>query len=84
MDIRTIVLKQLALIVAEYSPLPFPEDVSDDMMLDEFWLDSVAFTSLLTGIETGFIPNQILRGIAFPRTIGELVQSYVDEASEKI
>ena len=82
MQIRAVVLKHLAAVVEANSPLPFPEVVNDEMFLDEFWLDSVAFTSLVTGIEAelGFIPFAILKGTAFPRTIGELVQAYEDEA----
>ena len=82
MQIREIVLKHLASVVETNSPLPFPEDVSDEMFLDDFWLDSIAFTSLVTGIEAelGIIPLPILKGTAFPRTIGELVQAYEDEA----
>lgn len=82
MRIREIVLKHLAAVVQTNSPLPFPEEVSDEMFLNDFWLDSIAFTSLVTLIEVelGFIPLPILKGTAFPRTIGELVQAYEDEA----
>lgn len=85
MQIREIVLHHLAAVVEEKSPLPFPEDASDEMSLDDFWLDSIAFTSLVTGIEAelGFIPLPILNGIEFPRTIGELIQAYEDEAMTK-
>lgn len=81
MDIRTTILNQLARVVTESSPLPFPQAVCDSMMLNDFYLDSVAFTSLLTGIEgeVGFIPSGILEGTAFPRTIGELIKAYEDE-----
>lgn len=86
MHIREVVLHHLAEVVTANSPLPFPEDVSDEMFLDDFWLDSIAFTSLVTGIEAdlGFIPLAILEGSTFPRTIGELVQVYTDEALEKV
>lgn len=86
MQIREIVLKHLAVVVAENSPLPFPDEVSDDMFIDDFWLDSIAFMSLITNIETelGFMPLAILEGVAFPRTIGELIQAYTDEIQEKI
>ena len=30
MDIREIVLKKLAVIVAENSPIPFPNEIDDD------------------------------------------------------
>lgn len=81
MNIRETVLKHLAAVVAERSPLPFPAEVSDDMLLDDFWLDSIAFTTLVTGLETelGFIPEEILSGVTFPETIGELVAAYEEE-----
>jgi acyl carrier protein len=78
MNIRTTVLKNLAAIVAEFSPLPFPDEVPDDMRLDEFWLDSLAFANLLAGIETdlGCPPLVMIDEVSFPRTIGELVGAY--------
>lgn len=86
MNIRETVLKHLAAVVTERSPLPFPTNVSDEMFLDDFWLDSISFTSLLTGIEAelGFIPSDILTGASFPRTIGELVGLYEYEAHETV
>lgn len=81
MDIRTIILKHLTTVVENFSPIAFPEHVADNMLLDEFWLDSVAFTSLLTGIEAevGFIPKDILTGTYFPDTIGEFIALYQKE-----
>jgi len=86
MSIRKIVLNHLAAVVEANSPLPFPEDVSDEMFLDDFWLDSISFTNLLIAIEAelGFIPIGILTGASFPRTIGELVKLYEEEASELV
>lgn len=82
MQIREVVLKYLAVVVEENSPLPFTEQIEEEMLLEDFWLDSIAFTSLVTGIESevGFIPLAILKGTDFPRTIGELVQMYENEA----
>lgn len=84
MNIRTIILRQLKVAVEAFTPVSFPDDVSDEMFLDDFWLDSIAFTSLLSALEAdlGFIPIGILTGSSFPRTIGELIKLYEDEASE--
>lgn len=78
MEIRTVVLDQLAVTVAEASPVPFPADVPDAMMLDEFWLDSLAFAQLLTRIETalGCVPLTFVEETEFPRTVGDLVKVY--------
>ncbi|MEM7534633.1 MAG: hypothetical protein AAF639_20810 [Chloroflexota bacterium] len=85
MNIREIVLTQLASIVEESSPLPFPDPVPDDTLIGDFWLDSIAFTNLLAKIEeiVGFIPIEILKGATFPETIGELVEMYESEALER-
>ena len=82
MSIREIVLKHLAAIVAEHSPVPFPDDVTDDTMLDEFWLDSVAFAALVSGLEAevGYIPSDILEGAFYPEAVGELVAMYENTA----
>lgn len=78
MDVRAIVLKNLAVTVVESSPVPFPEDVTDEMMIDEFWLDSLAFANLMVRIEAdlGCLPLTFFDGTDFPRTVGELVHSY--------
>lgn len=83
MPIREIILKHLADTVAAHSPLPFPEEIDEAMPIEEFWLDSVAFAAMLTSIEgeIGFSPPQILRGIAFPETIGELIIAYEREGA---
>lgn len=82
MPVRDVVLKHLSTVVTNHSPLPFPDEASDDALLDDFWLDSIAFAQLITGIEgeLGFIPNTILEGVSFPQTIGELVAAYQNEA----
>lgn len=78
MTIREIVRNQLASVVEEHSPVPFPERINDDDPLDVFGLDSVAFTSLIAQLEEkiGFIPAAILEGDAYPETFGELVYIY--------
>ncbi len=86
MDIRQIIITHLAAIVEENSPLPFPNPVPDDTRLEDFWLDSIAFTSLFVAIEeeVDFIPADILKGVAFPQTIGELVEMYETELRERV
>lgn len=82
MNTREVILKQLAAIVTESSPVPFPAEVSDAMMLDEFWLDSLAFVQLLTRIEAELQcePLTFFEGAEFPRTIGDLVKIYEEKA----
>ena len=43
MNIRNIVLARLEQAVAEHSPMPFPKEMDDDVELDMFGLDSLAF-----------------------------------------
>ena len=83
MNIRNIVLTRLEQAVAEHSPMPFPEEMDDDVELDMFNLDSLAFVDLLTGIEkdVGYIPRAILEGDLYPETFGELVSAYDTEGS---
>lgn len=82
MDTRTIVLGQLQATVEAFTPRPFPPNVKNEKPLNDFHLDSVAFTSLLVALEQqfGFIPIGILRGVAFPQTVGELIAAYEEEA----
>jgi len=77
-SIREICKDKLAAVVAEHSPMPFPDTIEDDDELDVFGLDSLAFMSLLTAIEKeiGYIPNAILEGDLYPETFGELVTAY--------
>lgn len=81
MTVRDVILRQLAAVVAQSSPLPLPEDVSDETMLDEFWLDSLSFAHLLAGIESELkcTPLTFFEGVGFPRTVGELVGCYQDK-----
>ena len=51
MDIRNVTQSQLKRVVAEHSPMPFPENIEDDDELDLFGLDSLAFMELLIGVE---------------------------------
>ncbi|MGB1310510.1 MAG: acyl carrier protein [Leucothrix sp.] len=78
MSIRDICKDKLARVVAEHSPMPFPEAIDEDDELDVFGLDSLAFMSLLTSIESevGYIPDAILAGDLYPETFGELVSAY--------
>ncbi len=78
MSTREIVQTRLAAVVAEHSPMPFPDAIDDDDELDVFGLDSLAFMSLLTAIEkeVGYIPKPILEGDLYPETFGELVSAY--------
>jgi len=75
---RKIVESRLAQVVAEHSPMPFPDAIDDDDELDVFGLDSLAFMNLLTAIEkeVGYIPKAILEGDLYPETFGELVAAY--------
>lgn len=78
MNIRDICKAKLEAVVAEHSPMPFPDAIDDDDELDIYGLDSVAFMSLLTAIEkdVGYIPKAILAGDIYPETFGELVSAY--------
>lgn len=82
MQIRSIVLSQLQSVTEEFTPLPFPENVHDDILLDTFRLDSIALTSLFVRLEEqlGFIPTMILDNNSIPQTVGELVHAYEVEA----
>ena len=84
MSIRETVLTQLAAIVEEHSVFPFPDDVTDNTKLDEFWLDSIAFAALISGLEEsmGYIPENFLDRTFFPESVGELVKMYVDTSEE--
>lgn len=82
MDIRQIVYTHLAAVVSESSPAPFPDELSDDVLLEDFWLDSVAFASLFDRIEkeVGYIPSAILEGAFLAETFGELVTAFKNES----
>ena len=78
MNVRNVVHDQLKRVVAEHSPMPFPENIEDDDELDLFGLDSLAFMELLIGVEKelGYIPRTILEGDLYPETFGELISAY--------
>ena len=78
MNIREIVQTHLIVVILESSPVPVPDEIDDDALLEDFWLDSVAFASLLDRIEkdVGYIPSDILEGALYPTTFGELVAAY--------
>ena len=80
MNTRDIVLQHLAEIVTEFSPLSFPDDVTDETLLEEFWLDSVAFVSLLSNLEEalGFIPLAVIQDRFQPKTVGDFVAMYTE------
>ena len=78
MNVRDIVQSKLAAVVAENSPVEFPDTIDDDDLLEDFWLDSVAFSTLLTQLEEAldYVPDAILEGDFYPTTFGELVAAY--------
>lgn len=86
MNTRNIVLENLKKVVEANSPTPFPEVVQDDTQLEEFWLDSVAFVSLIAQVESelGFIPARLIEGAFYPETVGELVGLYTDPDEKRI
>lgn len=83
MNTHDVVLKQLATIVKESSAMPFPETVTDEMLLEEFWLDSLALANLFIGIENELNcgPQPFTDANDFPRTVGALVQFYEQRQS---
>lgn len=85
MNIRDVVVKHFAAIVAEHSPVPCPEHVTDDLLLEEFWLDSVALVAFIARLEQelGYVPPAVVEGAFYPETIGEFVALYADAAPER-
>ena len=84
--IREVVLRHLAATVERSSPVHFPNDLSDDARLDQFWIDSVAFASLIgsLGEELKFFPLTLLAGVYYPETFGGLVEIYEEAARERL
>lgn len=78
MSTREIVLRHLAATVERSSPVRFPESVSDETRLDQFWIDSVNFAALMSGLgkELGCVPRVLLEGVYYPETVGSLVEIY--------
>ena len=58
MNIRNIVLTRLEQAVNENSPMPFPEEMDDDVELDMFGLDSLAFMGLQTSENASSDPSE--------------------------
>ena len=58
--------------------------MTDETRLADLWLDSVAYTDLISRLEEAvdYIPTVILEGAFYPKTIGELVSIY-ESAAEK-
>ena len=83
MDVYHIVLSTLRAKVEHYTSLPFPTQVQDTLRLEDLWLDSLAYTSLLDDLEAqlGIIPTKLLQGTWYPETLGELVAAYTDALS---
>jgi acyl carrier protein len=86
MTVREIVMKQLAEVVELHSLIPFSDDITDDTRLDEFMLDSIAFTALMSQIEEqiGSLTPRETGGMTYPQTIGELVAMYTDVKRETL
>jgi acyl carrier protein len=84
MTMREIVVKHVAEVVEAHSSIPFPDDMTDETRLADLWLDSVAYTDLISRLEEAvdYIPTVILEGAFYPETIGELVSIY-ESAAEK-
>ena len=72
MTMREIVVKHVAEVVEAHSSVPFPDDVTDETRLADLWLDSVAYTDLISRLEeaVGYIPPVILEGAFFQRPLG--------------
>ena len=84
MTMREIVVKHVAEVVEAHSSIPLPDDMTDETRLADLWLDSVAYTDLISRLEEAvdYIPTVILEGAFYPETIGELVSIY-ESAAEK-
>jgi len=84
MTMREIVVQHVAEVVEAHSSVPFPDDATDETKLADLWLDSVAYTDLISRLEeaVGYIPTVILDGALYPETIGGLVSLY-ENAAEK-
>ena len=85
MTMREIVVKHIAEVVETHSSVPFPDDVTDETRLADLWLDSVAYTDLISRLEeaVGYIPTAIADGALYPETIGGLVSIYANAAEKQ-
>lgn len=77
MTIREVVLINLRGIIEEYSPAPLLDELSDDMLLEDLYLDSVAFATLISRIEAeiDFVPYALFSGQE-AQTVGQFVSMY--------
>ena len=80
MNISNTILTQLQDMLANHQAAP---QIDAETYMDELQLDSVAFTGLLAKLEAeiGFIPTEMLQGLTFPETVGELIAMYESEAA---
>jgi hypothetical protein len=86
MKTRDTILKQFAVVMEESSPVSFPHEISDDVPLDRFWIDSIAFVALISRLdeELGYIPVTLREGTFEAKTFGEFVALYTEAAQEQI
>ena len=80
MTVREIVKAELASAVAKHSPVSFPEEIEDNTLLDEFWLDSIVVTGLLVELDKkiGHTLTDTMKGDFFAMTFSELVSAYTN------
>jgi acyl carrier protein len=78
MDIRSLILKQLATVTNQYAPVAFPASVDEDFRFEELWLDSVAFVALISQLEAelGLMPAPLLQGTFQIETVGDFIALY--------
>jgi hypothetical protein len=82
MSLRATIVAQLAELFEE-DELPVPE-LTDDTVLLETDLDSLAFAVLVTRLEEelGYDPFSIMDEPVYPTTLGEFVAVYEEHAPE--
>jgi len=82
MDIRTVILEQLAELFEE-DELPMPE-FHDDTVLLETDLDSLGFAVLVTRLDEGlgYDPFSMMDEPVYPTTFKGFVDVYIEHAPE--
>ena len=77
---REMILKTVAEVVEEETPVGFPGEITDDTELIELSLDSIVFAALVSRLEEnlGYIPTNWQEGAFYPTTVGDLVAVYED------
>ncbi len=77
-NVRDIFFQNLADVIKQHAEVSLDEVVTDDTLIQDFGLDSVAFSDLVSRLErdVGFIPESILDGTGFPNTIAEFLALY--------